>query len=99
MSQRNRRKQPARGSRKPPAQKKPPPQLPPQVPEGWAITNGDLMARLGRLQLELDAASERETALREQNAEFRAQLVAAGLAAEPVVEPDGEPAEKDTASP
>lgn len=62
---------------------------------------GDLMARVGSLQLRLETAAEREAELRGQNEYFRAKLVEAGLAVEqhgPETEepgaelPEGEPA-------
>lgn len=44
---------------------------------------GDLMARVGSLQLRLETAGEREAELRAQNEYFRSRLVEAGLAVEP----------------
>jgi len=82
---RPKQKQPKRGARKPnpskPKQKAE--ELPPKVPEGTSLSIGDLMAKVGRLQVDLEMTLNREAAVRQQNAELRARMVDAGIAFEP----------------
>jgi hypothetical protein len=88
---RPKQKQPKRGARKPnpskPKQKAE--ELPPKVPEDTPLSIGNLMAKVGRQQIELESALEREGAVRQQLDELRGRMVEAGIAFEPESNEDG----------